>query len=103
MRLRGELSRKLMAIDPVYEQHVVFNKRSDPIVYVELNKEFYGIMQAALLFYNKLVKDLISYGFKLNDYDFCVANKNINGHQMTIIWNVDDLMISQKNLRKLPR
>lgn len=45
MRLRGELVNKLMAIDPVYKQHVLFNKSSDPILYVELNKEFYGIME----------------------------------------------------------
>jgi len=38
MRLRGELARKIMAIDPVYEQHVLFNKRSDPIIYVELTQ-----------------------------------------------------------------
>ena len=32
-----------------------------------------------------------------NPYDPCVANKMINGTQMTIRWHVDDLMISQVN------
>ena len=36
-------------------------------------------------------------GFKLNPYDRCVANKEINGKQCTIIWYVDDLKISHKS------
>jgi hypothetical protein len=37
---------------------------------------------------------LTSWGFILNPYDSCVANKEINGKQFTIIWHVDDLKIS---------
>ena len=33
-------------------------------------------------------------GFKLNPYDSCVANKIVNGKQMTVIWHVDDLKVS---------
>jgi len=33
-------------------------------------------------------------GFEINPYDPCVANKMVNGTQMTIIWDIDDLMIS---------
>ena len=33
-------------------------------------------------------------GFKINKYDRCVANKNINGKQCTICWYVDDTKIS---------
>ena len=36
----------------------------------------------------------MGWGFKLNEYDKCVANKMINGKQCTIIWHVDDLKIS---------
>ena len=34
------------------------------------------------------------YFFKVNPYDPCIANKMINGKQMTVIWHVDDLKIS---------
>ena len=34
------------------------------------------------------------WGFKINPYDWCVANKMINGKQCTIGWHVDDLKIS---------
>ena len=36
-------------------------------------------------------------GFKLNNYDNCVANKNINGSQCTITWHVDDLKMSHRD------
>jgi len=51
------------------------------------------MMKSALLFYRKLVADLTSLGFEINPYDPCVANKMIDGKQMTICWHVDDLFI----------
>ena len=38
--------------------------------------------------------ELESSGFKLNPYDPCVANKTVNGNQMTVCWHVDDLKVS---------
>jgi hypothetical protein len=52
---------------------------------------------SAMLFYKKLVSDLQSYGFELNPYDPCVANKMVHGSQMTVSCHVDDLKISHKN------
>ena len=37
---------------------------------------------------------LKEWGFKINEYDQCMANKTINGRQFTVIWHVDDLKIS---------
>jgi hypothetical protein len=51
-------------------------------------------MKSALLFYRKLVAELCNMGFEINPYDPCVANKMVNGTQMTVRWHVDDLMIS---------
>ena len=47
-----------------------------------------------MLFWKKLSASLKSRGFIINDYDWCVANKMINGKQCTIVWHVDDLKIS---------
>ena len=33
-------------------------------------------------------------GFEINPYDYCVANKTINGKQCTIVWHIDDFKIS---------
>jgi len=41
-----------------------------------------------------MVADLTKDGFELNPYDPCVANKMINGKQMTIGWHVDDCKVS---------
>ena len=48
-------------------------------------------MKAALLLYQKFVGDLMTIGFDLNPYDPCVANKTINGKQLTLVWHVDDI------------
>ena len=52
------------------------------------------MLVSAMLFYCKLTKALLSYSFELNPYDPCVANKIINGEQITICWHVDDLKSS---------
>ena len=52
------------------------------------------MLRAALLFYKRLRGDLENMGFEVNPYDPCVANKMVNGKQMTICWHVDDLKVS---------
>jgi hypothetical protein len=58
----------------------------------------YGMMKSALLFYQKLLSELRSTGFIINPYDPCIANKIVNGNQLTLQWHVDDLMISHVNV-----
>jgi hypothetical protein len=53
-------------------------------------------MVAALLYYKKFVKSLTKQGFKLNPYDGCVANKIVNGKQITVCFHVDDFKISHE-------
>ena len=36
-------------------------------------------------------------GFKVNPYNPCVANKMVNGEQMTVTWHVDNLRVSHKD------
>lgn len=70
-------------------------KKGVPVLYVELYKSPYGLMRSALLFYRKLRGELIEYGFEINPYDPCVANKMTkNGKQLTVLWHVDDLEAS---------
>ena len=52
-------------------------------------------MDAARLLFEGLSKFLLEkLGFVRNSYDWCVVNKTINGKQCTIVWFVNDLMIS---------
>ena len=36
-------------------------------------------------------------GFDINPYDPCVANKIVNGIQMTVTWHMDNLKVSHKD------
>ena len=61
---------------------------------MEALNALYGIMNAALLFYLKFFKNIKSIGFELNTYDPCVANKIVDGAQLTVVWHIDDLKVS---------
>jgi len=65
------------------------------VLFVKLQKALYRLMRASLLFYRKLRKELEDFGFMVNPYDPCVANKDVeDGKQLTVIWHVDDLLAS---------
>ena len=64
---------------------------------VRLNKALCGMLKAALLFYKRLRRWLEDSGFEVNPYDPCVANKMVNGSQITISRHVDDLKVSHKD------
>ena len=66
-------------------------------MYVELKKALYGTLQAAYLFWKLLTECLQGWGFVINPYGWCVANKMVHGLQCTVIWHVDDLKISHVN------
>ena len=63
-------------------------------MYVKLKKALYGTIHAAMLFWKNFSKTLRSWGFHINQYDWCVVNKTVRGKQLTIVWHVDDLKIS---------
>ena len=96
MVLKGELAEMMVHITPqIYCKHITVDKKGMPVLYVKLQKALYGLMQASLLFYRKLRKELKDFGFTVNPYDPCVANKDVgDGKQLTVIWHVDDLMAS---------
>jgi len=84
----------LLGIDPEMYGLCVVIEKGEKVVYVELLKALYGTLRAARLFWEKLSNKLKEWGFKIIDYDPCVANKIVNGKQITVVWHVDDLKIS---------
>ena len=54
-------------------------------------------MKAVLLLWKKLSNSLKQQRYIINSYDWCVANKDIDRKQCTIIWHVDDLKISDQD------
>ena len=59
-----------------------------------MNKALHGLLESALQWYKELRNALEADGFKINPYDPCVANKDINRKQMTLVWHVDDILAS---------
>ncbi len=97
MILKGKLAELMEIVAPhIYRKHITTDNRGQPILYVHLHKALYGLLKSALLFYKKLSSDLKQNGFTINPYDPCVANKQVNGAQMTVVWHVDNLKISHK-------
>ena len=70
------------------------NKKGGKELYTLLNKAMYGTIRAALIFWKNLSSELLNLGFELNPYDDCVANKIVDGSQLTVLWHVDDIKVS---------
>ncbi len=101
MKMVGILAELMVKKNPkMYRQYVVLEKGRS-VLYLRLQKALYGKMKSMLLFYRKLVSELKKMGFEINPYDPCIANKKVNGTQMTIRWHVDDLMMSHVSCNKI--
>ncbi len=85
MHLDGILSELMVKVAPkLYHKYLTTNAKGKPVLCVQLEKAAYGMMKSALLFYQKWVADLMSLDFTINPYDPCVANKIVDGHQLTV-------------------
>jgi hypothetical protein len=75
MLLRGKLAGLMVQVNPeLYGPYLQKSKKGESILYVKMLKAMYGLSRSALLFYLKLVKDLMDCGFELNPYNPCMAN-----------------------------
>jgi len=80
-------------VNPEYKDDVRY-KNGKKVLYVQILKALYGMIESALLWYEKYVTVLKEEGFVVNAVDKCVANKVINGRQCTIAWNGDDNLLA---------
>ena len=99
MAFKDDLSEMMVKIAPsFYRKYITTNSKGRPMLYIRLQKSLYGLLCSALLFYRKLRGELEVDGFIVNPYDPCVANKTTaKGDQITVIWHVDNLMVSCKD------
>ena len=51
------------------------------------------------MFYKKFRASIECEGFEVNPYDPCVTNKMVHGHQMMILWHVNDVKLSHVDLK----
>jgi hypothetical protein len=94
VRFEGEIAKMLVRMDPKLYRKYVRDENGKAVLYVELLKALYGTLRASLLFWKLLSSKLILWGFMINPYEWCVANKIIDGKQCTVLWHVDGLKIS---------
>jgi hypothetical protein len=99
MKITGVLVDLLVKMVPeVYGSFVVL-ENGKKVLYVQVLQALYGMLVAALLWYNQFRGDLEKIGFEFNPYDPCVANRMVDQKQHTIRFHVDDLMSSHVDKR----
>jgi len=102
MKIKGRLAEMLISLDEQRYKDYMVTENGEKVIYVQVIRALYGMLQASLLFYQKLRSDLEEIGFKINPYDPCVANRMVNGNMHTVTWHVDDLK-STKSQRQTPQ
>ena len=78
----------LVNIAPQNYQDFVLHNGKHKIIYVEMKKALYRMLQ---LYYKKFRKDLEGSGFIINPCNPCVANKIFNGKQHIVTRHIDSL------------
>ena len=81
----------------IYRKYVIMISKEKPLLYVQIQKALYGLLQSVIMFYRKLVKDLEAYGLQIRPYGPCMVNRMINNKQMILVWNVENLNVSHVN------
>ena len=95
MLLEVQLAELMVLVEPkMYREYVTYSPSGVPMLYVNMQKALYGMLESALAFYKLLRKKLEDDGFVVNPYDPCVANKVVNRIQMMLNWHVNDLKVS---------
>ena len=95
VKIDGPMVLYLVRANPQKYQSFVEYENGRRVICLRLKKALYGCVQSSLLWYKLFTKTLTEkMSFELNPYDICVANKTVNGSQITVLWYVDDLKIS---------
>jgi hypothetical protein len=96
MQITGVLVGMLVELNPeLYGPYVVYERnRQNKVLYIQVMRAIYGMLEAAILWYKKFQGELEQKGFKFNPNDPCVANRTEKGSQHTLLFHLDDLKSS---------
>jgi hypothetical protein len=97
IKITGVLVNRLVKLNRELYGPYVFYERNRKVLYVQLMRAIYGMLEAAILWYKKFQGELEEKGFKFNPYDPCIANHIEKGSQHTLLFHVDDLKSSHKD------
>ena len=96
INIRGVLVDIICKISSYYKAYVTRGKRGVNNLLLHCQNALYGTIVVSLLYYRKFTKSLESIGFDINPYDTCVANKVVDGSQITIFFHVDDCKMTHR-------
>jgi hypothetical protein len=91
IKIQGTMVELLIEFDRPKNKQFVYESLGMKTLYLKLQKALYGTLQAAFLFWKKVPTKKKEWGFTINPYSQCIANKLIDGSQCTVIWHIDDL------------
>ena len=100
LKFKGRMADMLADVNEKYRSHVV-RENGKSVLYVKVIRAIYGCIESALQWYKLFSETLKDLGFVLNPYDKCIANRMVEGKQMTIAWHVDDCIVSHADQRVL--
>lgn len=98
LKIEGQFVDIMCEVNPEFLPDVRY-ENGKKVLYVQILKALYGMIESALLWYSLYVDVLEKEGFEVNPYDKCVANKIIDGKQCTLAWYVDDNKLSHVDSR----
>ena len=98
LKITGQFVDIVCDVNPEFRKDVRY-EHGRKVLYIQILKAIYGMIESALLWYELYVTVLLDEGYELNPYDKCVANKVINGKQYTIGWYVDDNIVGHKGIK----
>jgi hypothetical protein len=97
IKITGVLVDILVELNPEPYGPCVVYERNRKVLYVQVMRAIYEMLEAAILWYKKFQGELEEKGLKFNPYDPCVANRTEKGSQHTLLFHVDDLKSSHKD------
>ena len=93
LKIEGEFVDIMCEVNPEYKADVRY-ENGKKVLYLQILRALYGMIESAVLWYKLYTEVLHKEGFELNAYDKCVANKMVKNKQCTIVWYVDDNILS---------
>ena len=92
LKFEGQFVDIMVEVNPDFASSIRY-ERGRKVLYCRILKALYGMIESALLWYTLYADVLKQQGFKLNKVDKCVANKVVNGKQLSIGWYLDDNIV----------
>ena len=85
LKFEGLIVKMICGIDLYYKKCVFTSKTTGKEkLYGKLTKAVYGTLLGAILFYQKLSRQLYEWGYEQSPYNPWTINETINGQQMII-------------------